>query len=83
MKKLKLKLDSKEMLSKEEMKKISGGYNSYMCCPVGNTNSIYCHPVPGDNCCQAQAACDYLAYSNSATNYFPNGGDVVCPEWPC
>jgi hypothetical protein len=35
MKKLKLKLDGKEMLSKDQMKKISGGYNpcyGYLTC---------------------------------------------------
>ena len=80
MKKLKLNLEGK-MMSKDQMKKISGGYNSYQCCPVGTSGE--CLAVPGDNCCQAQAACDYLAYSNGLTNHYPNGGDVVCPEWPC
>lgn len=80
MKKIKLKLDGREMLSKEQMKKISGGY-SYLCCAIG-VYPFYCVSVAADNCCSAQGICDFVAYSNAETNNFPNGGDVVCPNWP-
>lgn len=75
MKKFELKFGTvKEMLTKEQMKQINGG--TYSCVAVGSAG--YVIAVEGDNCCQAQANCDSLAYSNQYTNQFPSGGDVQC-----
>jgi natural product precursor len=81
MKKLKLNLTGKEMLSKDQMKRISGGY-TYQCCAVGVTPA-FCAPLEHGwaNCCQAQGVCDAMAWDPALSHLFPNGGDVVCPEW--
>ena len=80
MKNLALKFGSvKEMLTKEQMKMISGG-DTYLCYGVntGTYGNPYMVTVSGDNCCQAQANCDSLAWSNSYSNQYPNGGNVPC-----
>jgi hypothetical protein len=74
MKKLELKFGSiKEMLTKDQMKMINGG--AYICDAIGTSYNI---SFGADNCCQAQAACDELAWSNSYSASFPNGCDCPC-----
>jgi hypothetical protein len=69
----------KEMLTKEQMQTIAGGYvQQYECVPVdGSGPNAYVTIVSGDNCCQAQANCDSNAYSNQYSSYYPDGGEVV------
>ena len=74
MKKLKLKLDGREMLSKDQMKKITGGYEN---CP--GTVVIYCvyngdafaGPVNSFNVsCQDEATLDEICDINYAGSFF-------------
>jgi hypothetical protein len=75
MKKLELKFGGvKEMLTKEQMKKISGG-TDFGCFAIG-TGQTY--EVSADNCEQAQAECDAVAWSNSYGDDFPNGCECPC-----
>jgi len=77
MKKVSLKLGSvKEMLTKEEMKKISGGY--LMCCCVGGTyGNLDCthswSTGPNPDC--------YTACANYGASGAPWDGNSLCNHW--
>lgn len=55
MKKLKLKLDGKEMLTKNQMKQINGGIG-YCLFWESSINTAHEHPVGGTTCEQTQFA---------------------------
>ena len=58
MKKLKLKLDGDKMLSKEQMKKISGGYSFTCYCEDGRGTIVgYCNSL--EECIEC---CDAFCY---------------------
>ena len=78
MKKLELKFGGiKEMLTKEQMKNISGG-NDYTCYGLGaNGQYTGSGTISAANCCDAQAIADHDAW-NAPNGSFPYGIDCPC-----
>lgn len=74
MRKLKLKLEGKDFLGKEQMKKIGGG-GDFFCYAIGTDYWFY---MMADNCCAAQGACDGIAWSGAYSPDFPDGCDCPC-----
>lgn len=74
MKKLQLRLNNKQMLSKEHMKTIGGGQD-FTCYAIGTSLTV---TVVAGNCCEAQGWCDAVAWSNAYTSSFPEGCDCPC-----
>jgi hypothetical protein len=81
MKKLKLQFGGiKEMLTKEQMKKISGGDDPYSCYALDASGNHTGDAMgyPGANCCEAQGIADAVAWGSSVGDQFPNGIDCPC-----
>ncbi|MEO6523817.1 MAG: hypothetical protein ABIN91_19190 [Mucilaginibacter sp.] len=87
MKKLKLQFGGiKEMLTKEQMKKINGGdeneWPCYLLDASGNDIGESLFLSPGDNCCQAQGLADAAAWGSMVGDQTPYGincpCDIVC-----
>ncbi|MEO6523816.1 MAG: hypothetical protein ABIN91_19185 [Mucilaginibacter sp.] len=81
MKKLNLQFGGiKEMLTKEQMKKINGGDDPWSCFALDasghHTGEESCWP--GDNCCEAQGLADAYAWGSSVSNQYPYGMDCPC-----
>lgn len=79
MKKLELKFGNiKEMLTKDQMKMISGGdsYACYILNSNGQATPSY-GSITAGNCCQAQAIADYTAWGSESSSY-PYGIDCPC-----
>jgi len=65
MKKLKLKLDGiKEMLTKEQMKKISGGYDNGTC-----SAPSFCDSTPNYVCPDPGCNCDMIDFGNEGVSW--------------
>lgn len=77
MKKLKLKLEGKEMLSKDQMKKISGGYDGWRLCGVHCPNdSYYSFTCDSESCDDCNYLLDY--YNNTIFGGNCQGGCEAC-----
>lgn len=76
MKKMTLKFGSvKEMLTKEQMQIISGGYVCYGLGPNGQPTGS--GTIDAANCCDAQAIADHDAWGPMSAS-FPYGIDCPC-----